>query len=151
MLIRSQYRWYLKNAVNTRQNSKNINGKRAGKNSRPMSIKARCSQFRNDPIFREEKTWPRDYSVFLRFIQEPKSPAGLIASLFPGYLVIDREETQRALCFQCRLKVEFKTLRASGIPETYRVKPFVYTCADYAAAPFSPLSRFIRFHTESTH
>lgn len=123
------------------------------RNSRPMSIKARCSQFRNDPIFREEKTWPRDYSVFLRFIQEPKSPAGLIASLFPGYLVIDREETQRALCFQCRLKVEFKTLRASGIPETYRVKPFVYTCADYAAAaaPFSPLSRFIRFHTESTH
>lgn len=122
-----------------------------------MSIKARCSQFRSDPIFREEKTWPRDYSVFLRFIQEPKSPAGLIASLFPGYLVIDREETQRARSlFPMPAESWIQNVtRVSGIPETYRVKPFVYTCADYAAAaaaaPFSPLSGFILFHTESTH
>lgn len=121
-----------------------------------MSIKARCSQFRSDPIFREEKTWPRDYSVFLRFIQEPKSPAGLIASLFPGYLVIDREETQRARSLFLMLAESWiqNVTRVSGIPETYRVKPFVYTCADYAAAaaaPFSPLSGFILFHTESTH
>lgn len=103
-----------------------------------MSIKARCSQFRSDSIFREEKTWPRDYSVFLRFIQEPKSPAGLIASLFPGYLVIDREETQRALCFQCWLKVEFKTLRAPRNPwKRTALNPSFILAQITAAAPFS--------------